>query len=213
MPSTTLNGIHIVEPMDVLGELESKAPYGIVIHVGLNFDRCSPNYGQAVEVHQIAHRKRFKSYMVVHVAGRHPRADAEHRERSANWIERNSHHFRGETKVRHFVVLPIQTELSENLTERPKLCCTSLVTSLYRFVDRQDLIDIQSCPSLQAETITNIYALEETLFGEIGLTEATKNPSTGGWKILLGGYLIHALHTDCSKAYVVRSFEQDYRFP
>lgn len=180
---------------DVVGE-HSETSSGFVGHVALlNTDRCEVNYLDTVDVVHMKPPLRTGDSVRAHIAGRVPLTNDQIK-RVENWIAREAEEFleAKATRVEQYVIRPPWRDFRDPNTRTRRFrrySCAGLVLYAYRQVDVELLvIDKDALPEVTREAIKTAYP---RAFRHPDLLAKWGLEGDGPWRIVLAGYVLHAL--------------------
>lgn len=195
MPTINLEDGQFLSRYDVLGTHADREPR-FVMHVGLHdADNRSVEVGDHVSAIHMRPPLELGGTIEVHVAGHVPLRTDEIREISA-WIEeiRDEYSTHNPDMADQFVIdPPWEDEVDQNTGVRRyrRYSCAGFVLDGHREVDIELLeIGVDALPKVDRHTITAAYPQFDgrlELLGQFGLQ------GDGPWRIVLAGYVLHAL--------------------
>ncbi len=194
MPAIDLTqGLRTLSRYDVVGE-RAKGQTPFVIHVGL-LDEESQSVeagGEVSAVHMRPPLEQGKA-IKVHVAGRVPLTNDEIKKIST-WIKKISDEYPSSTAKQYVIHPPWKDEYDSNTGVRRyrRYSCTGFVLDSHRQVNIELIqIDADALPNVEQPTIISAYPdakRHPTLLHKYGLEGG------GPWKVVLAGYVLHALN-------------------
>lgn len=180
---------------DVVGQ-HSDEVTGFVRHVALfSQDSSDVNHGDTVDVVHMAPPLKTGDPLCVQVAGSIPLTNDEVRGIEA-WFAKikDEYQAQGARWRQQYIIDPLWQEIRDEKTgvrRYRKYSCAGFVLDAHLRVDVSLLVfDRQALPEVTRETLEAVYS---DVFRSPALREQCGLPGDGPWRVVLAGYILHAM--------------------